>query len=155
MQRQGLYRSRTDRVFGGVAGGIAHALNIDPVIVRLIFAVMVIIGGGGLLLYVILWIAIPEEPYEFYHGNAAPGEAGATEGETQPGAPYTPPPVYPPHRNSGALVVGIIFIGVGLVFLADRFMPYLRFHFRDFWPVVLVVAGLALILTSFNAIKKP
>lgn len=153
MQRQGLYRSRTDRVFGGVAGGIAHSLNIDPVIVRLIFALLVIIGGGGLLLYVILWIAIPEEPFEYFQNSAAPGGTAHAYEAGPADTPYSPP-VYPPRKNNGALVIGIIFIGIGVVFLIDRFMPYFRWHFRDFWPVILVIAGLALIFTSFNAIKK-
>ena len=67
MERQGLFRSRTDRVFGGVAGGIARSLHTDPAIIRIIFAILIIFGGGGLLLYLILWIAIPEEPFQYFH----------------------------------------------------------------------------------------
>ena len=73
MQRQGLHRSRKDRVFGGVAGGIAQSLNADPAIIRLIFAILIIVGGGGILLYLILWIAIPEEPLEFFQETGMPG----------------------------------------------------------------------------------
>jgi len=59
MMHQGLYRSRTDKVFGGVAAGIARSLNTDPAVIRLVFALLIIFGGSGLLLYLILWIAIP------------------------------------------------------------------------------------------------
>lgn len=49
-------------MIAGICGGVAQYFNIDPVIVRLIFAVLVLGGGGGLLLYIIMWIIVPEEP---------------------------------------------------------------------------------------------
>jgi phage shock protein C len=153
MQRQGLYRSRKDRVFGGVAGGIARSLNADPAIVRLIFALMVIVAGGGVLLYLILWIAIPEEPFEFYQeSGAARNENTANETVNQDSP--TPRPYYPPRRNNGALIVGLILIAVGALFLADRYLPSIRIHFHDFWPLIIVFAGIALIASSFTGIKK-
>jgi phage shock protein C len=152
MQRQGLYRSRKDRIFGGVAGGIARSLNTDPAIVRLIFALMIIVGGGGLLLYLILWIAIPEEPLQFFQESAA-GEASPVSEPGSPDAPYTPP-VYPPRRNNGALIGGLILIAIGALFLIDRFIPDIRIRFHDFWPVIIVIAGIALIVSSFSGIKK-
>jgi len=54
-----LYRSETDKMIGGVCGGIAEYFDIDSTIVRLIFALIVISGGTGLVLYVILWIVVP------------------------------------------------------------------------------------------------
>jgi len=153
MQRQGLYRSRTDKVFGGVAGGIARSLNADPAIVRLIFALLVIVGGGGILLYLILWIAIPEEPFEFFQESTTSSEANP-EGEPASTSAPVNPPVYPVHRNNGALIAGIILIGVGGLFLIDRIIPDIHIRFRDFWPVVIVIAGLALIFSSFSGIKK-
>jgi phage shock protein C len=153
MQRQGLYRSRKDRVFGGVAGGIARSLNADPAIIRLIFAILIIVGGGGILLYLILWIAIPEEPLEFYQGTGPAGEAYPAGDSGTPGTPYTVP-VYPQHKNRGALIGGLILIAIGALFLIDRFFPDIRFHLHDFWPVVIVIAGVALIISSFSGIKK-
>ena len=49
-----------DRVIGGVAGGIADYFRIDPLLVRLAFAGFSLIGGGGIVLYVLGWIFIPE-----------------------------------------------------------------------------------------------
>ncbi len=151
MQRQGLYRSRTDKVFGGVAGGIARSLNADPSLIRIIFAILVVFGGGGVLLYLILWIAIPEEPIAFFQETGemtgAEKEEGTTEG-TPADAEVQPVPA---PRNQGALIAGLIMIGIGLVFLADRFLP--RIHLGDFWPVIIVVAGLALIFSSFKGNK--
>ncbi len=57
-----LYRSKKDRVIGGVCGGLGHYLKIDPVIVRLIWALMVLMFGTGILAYIIAWIIIPENP---------------------------------------------------------------------------------------------
>ena len=49
-----------DRVIGGVAGGIADYFGIDPLLVRLAFAGFALLGGGGIVLYVLGWIFIPE-----------------------------------------------------------------------------------------------
>jgi phage shock protein C len=56
-----LTRSKSDRMIAGVAGGIARYFNIDPVIVRLLFVVAVLAGGVSPLIYVLLWIVMPEE----------------------------------------------------------------------------------------------
>lgn len=57
-----IYRSREKRI-GGVCGGIAEYFNIDPTIVRLIWAVFIFAYGTGLLAYLICWIVIPEDPW--------------------------------------------------------------------------------------------
>lgn len=153
MERHGLYRSRKDRVFGGVAGGIAHSLNTDPAIVRLIFALLVIAAGGGLLLYLILWIAIPEEPFEFYQQSSNTESANPVD-ETKAQESSNPQPYYPPRQNNSALIIGLILIAIGAIFLLDRFLPNIHLHFHDFWPLIVVIAGIALIVSSLTGIKK-
>ncbi|HSM56442.1 MAG TPA: PspC domain-containing protein [Candidatus Sulfomarinibacteraceae bacterium] len=62
MSEKRLVRSRTDRMFFGVAGGVAHYLNVDPVLVRLIFVLIALASQGQILLvYLILAILMPEE----------------------------------------------------------------------------------------------
>ena len=56
-----LKRSRTDRMIGGVCGGIGKHLGIDPTLIRLLWAAAIFIYGTGLLLYILAWIIIPEE----------------------------------------------------------------------------------------------
>lgn len=56
-----LVRKQDDRMLFGVAAGLAAYLNIDPVLVRLIFVIMTLTGGHGLLLYLVLLIIMPEE----------------------------------------------------------------------------------------------
>jgi phage shock protein PspC (stress-responsive transcriptional regulator) len=54
-------RSRTDRVLGGVCGGLARATGVESWVWRLLFAVLFIFAGAGLLAYVLLWIFVPSE----------------------------------------------------------------------------------------------
>jgi phage shock protein PspC (stress-responsive transcriptional regulator) len=56
-----LRRSRTDRKVAGVAGGLGRHLDIDPVILRVAFVVLVFFGGAGLLLYGAMWLLVPED----------------------------------------------------------------------------------------------
>ena len=55
-----IYRDPERRVFGGVCAGISAYLDWDPLIMRIIFAVLVLPGGFGLALYLILWLVLPE-----------------------------------------------------------------------------------------------
>ena len=54
-----LRRRTTDRVIGGVAGGLADYFNVDPLLIRIGFVGLIIFGGAGLVLYVIAWLLIP------------------------------------------------------------------------------------------------
>ncbi len=60
--RKKLYRSQ-DKMLGGVCAGVADYFDIDPSIARLLFAFFVLCGGGGILLYIIMWIIVPEQIY--------------------------------------------------------------------------------------------
>lgn len=63
MESKKLYRSSTDKMIAGVCGGLGKYLNVDPTLIRLIFALLVLFGvGTGLLIYVILMIVVPLEP---------------------------------------------------------------------------------------------
>ncbi len=66
MKDKKLSRSANDRMLAGVAGGIAEYLEIDPAIVRLIFVLIGLFGGGftGLIIYAVLWIIMPEQAVE-------------------------------------------------------------------------------------------
>jgi phage shock protein C len=61
MQNKRITRSRNDRVLAGVASGLAAYLNIDPVLVRLGFLALTLINGLGVLLYLVLWVLLPNE----------------------------------------------------------------------------------------------
>ncbi|MBE0663028.1 MAG: PspC domain-containing protein [Bacteroidales bacterium] len=142
------YRSRTQKVFGGVSGGIAEYFNMDPVIIRVIFVLAAIFGGGGVIIYLVLWVAVPERPFTstFYNAGTPP----------EPDPTKDTPPVVEPEpgvdianrRYTGSMIGGIILIGIGAIILVTRVVP--NVYFRDLWPFILVAAGVVLILTSMN-----
>ena len=55
-----LMRSQSDRMVAGVAAGLAEYFNIDPAIVRLLFVLATVMGGHGVLIYLILWLVMPD-----------------------------------------------------------------------------------------------
>tara|TARA_Y100000310_G_C20700001_1_gene828862 strand:+ start:40 stop:270 length:231 start_codon:yes stop_codon:yes gene_type:complete len=57
-----LYRSSSNRIIGGVCGGIGEYFGVDPTLIRLIWVFFTFVGGSGILAYIICWIIIPEEP---------------------------------------------------------------------------------------------
>lgn len=148
MTRTGLYRSRRDVVFAGVAAGIGYSLNVDPVIIRILFVLLTLFGGGGIIIYLLLWIALPQEDPAFVYQeqqNKEPMEENTAEGHTP-----RPTGADPKQRHDGGLIAGLVLITIGLIFLADRFVRWL--DFGDLWPVILLVAGVYLIFKSY---KKP
>jgi len=56
-----LYRSRDNRMAGGVCAGLAKYFELDPALVRLGMAVLMVLGGG-ILIYIIAWLIVPLEP---------------------------------------------------------------------------------------------
>lgn len=158
-----LYRSRRDSVLGGVAGGVADYLDIDPSIVRIIWAVLALVTGGiFLVLYIVMWIVVPEAPTA---AMAPPGAAGmtgtaatpvGTAADTQADAATAastqswPSEERPRSRggSGGAVILGLILIGAGIWFLIDEYLPAFD---RDLvWPVALVLIGAALLLVSIR-----
>jgi phage shock protein C len=61
-QPKRLYRSRSDRKIAGVCGGIAAYLGMDPVIPRIVWVVLALCVGTGIVAYLICWAVIPQEP---------------------------------------------------------------------------------------------
>lgn len=56
-----LTRSRTDHMIAGVCGGFAAYSGIDANIVRLVMVMLAVFGGGGVVLYLVAWVILPEE----------------------------------------------------------------------------------------------
>lgn len=80
-----LYRSVHDRVLGGVAGGVADYFDLDPSLVRVAWAILILASVGGfLLLYIVMWIVVPEAPADYV-------PSGRTWGPAWGGPPPVPP----------------------------------------------------------------
>jgi phage shock protein PspC (stress-responsive transcriptional regulator) len=86
-----LYRSRTDRMVGGVLGGLAEYLGWDPTLLRIAYVLLTVVGGfwSGVVVYVIAQIIIPEEPKVTTVSTPAPSVPGP------PAPPATPAPPGP------------------------------------------------------------
>ena len=57
-----LYRSKSDRVLAGVCGGLAQYFNLDATLIRVLFVLLAVLGGAGLVLYVAMWVIVPNQP---------------------------------------------------------------------------------------------
>jgi len=158
-QEKKLYRTTYDKIIGGVAGGLSEYFEVDVVIFRLLFVLLVLLGGGGLVAYIIMWIVVPAKPIPFQYNKASgaqanPGPGGAPDaGDTAAdsekatsAAPSTKTP------SNTSLVAGIILILVGVLFLANRMLPW--FEMRDFWPVLLIAGGFLIIDPSILKSKN-
>ena len=132
------YRSPTEHRIAGVCGGLAEYFNIDPVLVRVIFVVLFLLSGIGLLAYLIFWMVVPvREKEEGTVEVITPG--GQEEVVSEPSKTEESIKVMKKHN----LVGGIILIALGAVFLAENFLPTYRLN--KFWPLLLIVLGLAVL----------
>jgi len=73
-----LYRSKNDRILGGVCAGLGQHLDLDPNVIRLIWAAVTVLSFGvGVIVYILAWILIPEPgPENGILPSAQPGEPG-------------------------------------------------------------------------------
>lgn len=62
MEPKRLYRSRTEKMICGVCGGVADYINIDPTVVRLLWVVLALTAGFGILAYIIAAVVMPMQP---------------------------------------------------------------------------------------------
>jgi phage shock protein C len=166
-----LYRSRDDRMLAGVAGGVAEMLDVDPSIIRIVWALLVFLTGGlALLVYVVMAIVVPERPEGMPIGSpwrpgggapesgAAPPDAGpvpeggwrAPDGSTVPSAAAAPRSGRrrrdPADRAPGGVVVGLLFIVIGGVFLIRQLVP--AFDLGLWWPTVAIGVGILLVVVA-------
>ena len=159
-----LYRSRRDSILGGVAGGVADYFDMDPSIVRIVWAVLALVTGGiFLVLYIVMWIVVPEGPSaatvaQSAAGATPPAEPGSdaaatgTTAGTEASAPTWEVQEQRIRRGGagGAVIFGLILIGLGVWFLIDRYIPAINGDLL--WPVALVVLGIVLLVI---ALRRP
>lgn len=119
-----LTRSRDDRVIAGVCGGLGRYLGVDPVLIRVATVIFVLLAGTGLLAYLIAWIVIPEE-------EPATRSTAATTAA-------------PSGERTGAMVFGVVLVGVGTLLLLDRVVPFLSWRYVG--PLVLIAIGVLVVM---------
>ncbi len=132
MSENRLMRSETDKILGGVCGGIAAYLNIDSVLIRLAFVVLLFASGIGFPIYIILWLIMPRDDGEIKVGseviqkNIEDMSSTVSSSVNRFGRPGT---------------VGLMLILFGAYFLMNQ----LGWLSGAFWPLVIIGLGVYLL----------
>lgn len=153
--RERLVRSRTDRVIGGLAAGLARNLGVDPTWVRLGWVVLAFVTDGiAVLLYLALLFVVPEEP-EAPEGVETPGADGAGAGDAafagaRPAGDRPPAARAEPGSGSrnAALVAGLVLVAAGAWLLARRLIAI---DWELTWPVIAIAVGVALVVAALRS----
>lgn len=150
-----LYRGK-GRIIGGVCCGIAARLHVDTLWVRIVFVVLAFAQGVGLILYLALWILIPDAPEGQARGRS--GFAAVTadlermwaevRGRPATAAVVADPSAAPARDRS--LVLGVILLVAGLVLLGTNTG---WINWSVLWPLVLIAIGVFVLLR--NAQRRP
>lgn len=141
-----LKRNTQDKMVAGVASGLAQYFQLDVVWVRIAFALAIFFGGGGLWVYIILWIAMPEEDNPVYTYT----DYRVNPDETKLDSTFTPT-----QKSNVSAIVGFLLIGFGGFFLLDEFeiIPH-WFNISKLWPLIFVAIGLSIILKNTRKTEK-
>ena len=124
-----LYRSRKNRVFKGVAGGIGEYFGIDPVLVRLAFMLTFAMGGVGVIAYILAWVLLPKRP----------------KGQAVPPTPRTSGLEVLHNRSLGVWVL----VAIGTAFILDQLN--LNIAGDRLWPLLLIGGGLIVLMRRRDA----
>ncbi len=145
-----LYRETKDRVLGGVAAGLARYLEIDVTWVRILFILVTIFGGSGFLVYLVLWIAIPEKPFSWTGKVDTDYRVNPEESD------WVMPEPAQAKKGNGMLVGGLILIFLGLFFLLNEFdlIPY-WFNLGKLWPLAIIIPGLVMLINARDRASAP
>jgi phage shock protein PspC (stress-responsive transcriptional regulator) len=136
--RPQLRRSRTDKVAGGVAGGLAEYSGIDALLWRVGFVALTLAGGTGLIVYLLLWLLMPVGAPAPYDPAAYPS-APATRRVKPPAGPRSPVP---------GVTIAALLIAVGLIALVDNVFGWDVGPTAYFGSALLVI-GLGLVAAAF------
>jgi len=149
-----LYRSPDDRMLAGVAGGLAEMLHTDPSLVRIVWAVLIVLTGGlAFLVYIVMAIVVPERPAGVGLERSGDPRGGPDVAEAaSPASPASGASPAPPRRSDrsdatrGGLVAGLILILVGGFFLVRQLLPAIDLGF--WWPTVAIGLGIVLVVVA-------
>jgi phage shock protein C len=145
-------------MLAGVAGGLAEMLDIDPSLVRVIWAVLIVLTGGlFLLVYIVMAIVVPERPDGVQvrppAGSAAGGVAGGGQSVTTSGSEQSP------RRRTdrsdatrGGFVAGLVLIVIGAFFLVRQLIPSIDLGY--WWPVLAIGLGILLVIVSLVPTRR-
>lgn len=125
-----LVRSQTDSMIGGVCGGLAQHFGIDSVLVRLGFVVITLIGGSGVLVYLILLLVMPL-------------------GDDTEDAPERA--IDPEQKRKTNLIVGLGMIAIGAWYVIGQIPGLDWLRLGQLWPLLLIGLGVFMV---FNVVRR-
>jgi phage shock protein PspC (stress-responsive transcriptional regulator) len=127
-----LRRSRTDKILGGVNGGLADYTGIDALLWRVGFVALTLAGGAGIVVYLLLWLLMPAGP---------PAGAGAPSArrDRAPLGPRSPVP---------GITIAALLILMGAMAMFSAFTPW-EIHPRGYFGMALLVVGIGLVASAF------
>lgn len=151
-----LRRSENDRIIAGVCGGLAEHFGIDSTLMRLGFILIVVLGGSGVLLYLILWLIMPkdanapavinkERVKEF--ANEIKDKAQELKEEVRKHREsHSHNQVCCGGKHQRGSFLGWALLILGVAFLANNLIPYwFARQLLSFWPLIFIVGGILLI----------
>ena len=138
-----LRRSRTDKVIGGVAGGLARYSGIDPLLWRVGFVALAFAGGTGVLVYLLLWLLMP----------ATPGSSDGYPAYPASSTPMVPAVPAGPRSPVPGITIAAVLIAMGVLALISWLTdwdPGARFRIGT----ALLVVGLGLVVAAFTGGRR-
>ncbi|MGZ4507875.1 MAG: PspC domain-containing protein [Blastococcus sp.] len=137
--RAQLHRSRSNKMIGGVAGGLAEYSGVDALLWRVGFVALTFAGGSGILVYLLLWLLMPAG------SPAPPGSEPELEREGRlPAGPRSPVP--------GVTIAGLLIV-VGVLVLLTNFTSW-SVGPRGFLGAALLIVGLGLVAAAFTGGRR-
>lgn len=139
-----LYRSEKDRLIGGVAGGMGEFFGLDSTIIRVLFVLLALGGGAGILMYLILWIVIPSESSTSRFSQEQIREN--IDDMKQRAGHFTKRfRKQSNNDDNSAFVWGVLIIGLGFLFLLNNY-GFLRWvDLGKLWPFILIILGFSIL----------
>lgn len=133
-----LYRVKQDSLIGGVAAGLADSFEVDANLVRIIFILLLFVGGVGLVLYLAMWLLLPVK------GSASTSSSNllkdnSTEVKTKIKSIGNSVNIETPDSINWFSVI-LLVLGVFLLLKNFGFLDW--FELRQFWPAILIFIGL-------------
>lgn len=155
MDKKTLIRPKEGRMLFGVCAGLANYFDIDPIWVRLVFVVLTVWGGAGVLIYIVCILIIPEDKSATKKDDSGKDkkddskihervEAVASEVKSNFGKND--------FRMRGEQIFGLIVLFLGLAFLVQNFFSW--FNFAKFWPLALIILGIIILAGGTRGRQK-
>lgn len=141
-----LVRSRTDVIIGGVCAGLGKYLGLDPVLVRIFFVLLTLVGGSGVLVYFILWMVMPREDQVEPQGDLGDRLSGVRDEAV----------ASVQHSGRGSLYIGVALVLMGvyaIVKMLDvRWLAWMQDKYL--LPALLVIGGAALLWRALRGNRQ-